>query len=80
MNTSKMTEYIKVNFKTPLCTEEMWALVDKETKADYDSDKEGGDYVGMLNNNSLFGEPLVCGYIFHFSMNGKNRPEVRFGF
>lgn len=72
MDTSKMTEYIKVNF--PLTAEDfaigngegMWVLVDKETKDAHDSDATGGRYVGILDNDSIYYPGLNHGELIPF--------------
>jgi hypothetical protein len=80
MDKRTMTEYIKVNF--PLTEEEhqagngegMWVLVDKKTKHDHDTDATGGQYVGVLDNDSLYYPGLNAGAVVQFEMRGKNRP------
>lgn len=84
MDKSKMTEYIKVNF--PLTAEDfatgngegMWVLVDKETKEAHDKDVSGGEWVGILDNDSVYFPGLNHGEVVRFEMRGENRPVAIF--
>ncbi len=84
MDKSKMTEYIKVNF--PLTVEDfaagngegMWVLVDKETKEAHDKDVSGGEWVGILSNDSIYFPGLRCGEVVRFEMRGEYRPVAIF--
>lgn len=84
MDTSKMTEYIKVNF--PLTEsdfnsgngEGMWVLVDPETKKAHDEDAAGGTYFGVLDNDSVYYPGLDHGTVVPFEMRGEKRPVADF--
>lgn len=84
MDRSAMTEHIKVNF--PLTEEDyqrgngegMWVLVDKETKKLHDVDITGGQYVGILDNDSVYYPGLDHGAVVPFEMRGENRPVADF--
>ncbi len=77
---SKMTEYIKVNF--PLTAEDfaagngegMWVLVDQVTKAAHETDVSGGEWVGILDNDSIYFPDLNHGAVVRFEMRGEHRP------
>lgn len=76
----KKQEWIKVNF--PKNQEEfangngegMWVIVDAETKADYDTDKSGGRYTGVLDNEPFERIGYKLGDTVEFEMRGTNRP------
>lgn len=84
MDKSKMTEYIKVNF--PLTAEDfatgngegMWVLVDKETKEAHDKDVSGGEWVGILDNDSVYFPGLNHGEVVRFEMRRWKRPVAIF--
>lgn len=84
MDTSRMTEYIKVNF--PLTEQDylngngegMWVLVDSETKAEYEKDSAGGTYIGLLDNDSIYYPGLNHGELIPFEMRGQYRPVACF--
>lgn len=84
MDTSKMDRPIMVNF--PLTAEDfasgngegVWVKVDAETKAVYDADASGGQYVGVLDNDSFYYPGLNHGALIPFEMRGEYRPVADF--
>lgn len=73
-------EYIQVNL--PLTEDDylagngegVWVRVDPATHKDYDADKIGPGYFGILDNDSLYYPGLVHGTMISFEMRGKCRP------
>lgn len=84
INREAMTELIKVNF--PLTEDEykrgngegMWVRVDQATKKAYDEDASGGEYFGILANDSLYYPGLRYENVVVFEMRGENRPVADF--
>lgn len=72
--------YIQINL--PLTEEEflsgngegVWVKVDAATRRDYDADKIGTGYFGILDNDSLYYPGLGPGEVIPFEMRGENRP------
>lgn len=58
--------------------EGVWVIVDAETKAIYDSNKntENEVFRGVLDNDSVYYTKLKCGANVPFVMRGNNRPVV----
>ena len=81
MNTKKQLHQIKVNLPE---TEESynkgngegcWAEIDDKTFQDWETDREGGQYVGRLLNTPFFDfHGLQYGDLFVFEMRGDKRP------
>ncbi len=53
-------------------------IVDEETKAAYDQDATGGEYFGILDNDSLYFPGLKHGERLPLEMRGTKRPIVPF--
>ena len=76
--------YIKVNLpNSPTACEHgtgegVYVLVDAATKRDYDANAEGGEYEGILDNDSLYWLGLEHGEMVPFEMRGEYRPVVPF--
>ncbi len=76
--------HIKVNFpNTPEgyndgYGEGMWVLVDDEAKAAHDSDETGGEYWGILDNDSIYWRGLYHGERVPLEMRGDKRPVCPF--
>lgn len=51
-------------------------IVDDETKAAYDQDATGGEFFGILDNNSLYYKGLKHGERLRIEMRGAKRPVV----
>ena len=56
--------------------EGVFVLVDAETKRDYDANAEGGEYEGILDNDSWYWRGLDHGEVVPFEMRGEFRPVV----
>ena len=72
--------HIKVNFPESAEKYEagngegMFVIVDNETKAAHDSNATGGEYWGILDNDSCYWRGLVHGARVPFEMRGEYRP------
>lgn len=73
-------EFIQINL--PLTEEDylsgngegVWVKVDPATRRDYDADKIGPGYFGILDNDSLYYPGLGPGEVIPFEMRGEQRP------
>ena len=78
----KEPKLIKVNlpqdeeaYKHGVC-EGCFFIVDDRTKTAYDLDATGGEYYGILDNDSLYYPGLKHGERLQIEMRGKQRPVV----
>ena len=76
--------HIKVNFPDTMdgyregYGEGMWVIVDDIAKAAHDANAKGGEYWGVLDNDSWYWRGLVHGERVPFEMRGEYRPVCPF--
>ena len=74
-----LTDHIRVNLpethedEATGNGEGCWALVSHEVKAAYDSNETGGDYFGILDNDSIYYPGIDHGAIILFTLRGTGR-------
>lgn len=54
--------------------EGVWVKIDPATRRDYDENKVGPGYFGILDNDSLYYPGLGPGEMIPFEMRGEHRP------
>ena len=57
-----------------------WALVTSEAKAAYDSNETGGEYFGILDNDSIFYPSIDHGAIILLSLRGPDRAIANYAY
>lgn len=78
------TQHIKVNLPPSEEAEAtgngegVWVLVDTETKAVHDAEARGGNYEGVLDNDSYYYPGLTHGTFIKFTLRGDKRPVASY--
>lgn len=80
----KMTNHIMVNLPPEERDylsgngEGVWVLVDEETLEAYNRNSDDKNFVGILDNDSIYYPGLRAGMLIPFEMRGEYRPVVDF--